>query len=1040
MTQVALRVYNHEIEEMIEKGQSAQAATHCRHILKFYPKHIDTYRLLGKAYLEEHRFAEASDVLQRVLSAVPDDFISQIGMSIIREDEGNLDAAIWHMERAFEAQPSNSAVQDELRHLYARRDGVEPPRIRLTRGALVRMYARGDLYQQAIAEIRAALAEDPQRVDLEVILARMYFLSGQTVAATEVCTRLINKLPYCFEANRILAEILPGTSRANDAAVYLQHVNDMDPYLAFIPEPGARSLDVPDNAVAVDFMEYMPEEEAAAAQSPEWAQTAGVNWESEGEALPDWFSQLGPDQKDTDVNEIEPIPSEDEAPVDVDVDLSEGVIPNNEEEEDSNSIPDWMQSAGWEPTDEITPDVAKGFNLPDEEIEIGEVPAWLQSIAPVEGETADEESQKVAWLDSILPAAEGENEPSGEPESTEDTPPADDTGLIVNNAVETPVDSAPDSGSEQESTLPTLDAIPDWLVEAGLVSAAGEITEEKPSDSLPSEQDYSGIIEETTEVTDSAKVADTIDIPIGSDELNAENELESAELPDWLSDLADQTSVIPDQPLDDQLSPVDQDTHSFPTDSANSTNSDDAPQNLTSVEDIASSEQMDETMAWLESLAARQGADEETLLVDPSERSNDLPDWIKEIETSTEDQNVADFTTAPGPDQGLENTIDSDNLAEEITDTGNFIENEIETVPVLDEETAHKEPLQPIPQDFTDGENNEEISPAGSPTADQIDEASPEEQPFRSTLETASRNLDSDDEALSWLEGLATDQGASEDAHIPEETLTDEIASVAAESQRSLEDTAPIHLPDWLVESEKGETENQSYETEDFKSVPDWLKDLENNENTAVEAPAVSSDNNQTHQLVPPEEEEERPSAPLEPGMEPYFRSNETFDFDETPPAWLKGLEEQSTGLVADTNQEKPDSDNDVWLTNYPTPPGADKMPETATPSEWKPEFNQGEISSETPPVENGPSDPYALLKNARAALEAYNIERALESYTRLIQNGNHLEDAIHDLRDALYRYPIDISIWQALGDAYMRSNRLQEALDAYTKAEELLR
>ena len=40
----------------------------------------------------------------------------------------------------------------------------------------------------------------------------------------------------------------------------------------------------------------------------------------------------------------------------------------------------------------------------------------------------------------------------------------------------------------------------------------------------------------------------------------------------------------------------------------------------------------------------------------------------------------------------------------------------------------------------------------------------------------------------------------------------------------------------------------------------------------------------------------------------------------------------------------------------------------------------------------------------------------------------------------ALYRYPVEVAILQALGDAYMRANRLQDALDSYTKAEELLR
>lgn len=79
-------------------------------------------------------------------------------------------------------------------------------------------------------------------------------------------------------------------------------------------------------------------------------------------------------------------------------------------------------------------------------------------------------------------------------------------------------------------------------------------------------------------------------------------------------------------------------------------------------------------------------------------------------------------------------------------------------------------------------------------------------------------------------------------------------------------------------------------------------------------------------------------------------------------------------------------------------------------------------------------------LHEAQTALQAGNLERALQFYNRLIQEAQHLEDVIHDLHEALYRYPIDVGLWQALGDAYVRSNRLQEALDAYTKAEELLR
>ena len=68
------------------------------------------------------------------------------------------------------------------------------------------------------------------------------------------------------------------------------------------------------------------------------------------------------------------------------------------------------------------------------------------------------------------------------------------------------------------------------------------------------------------------------------------------------------------------------------------------------------------------------------------------------------------------------------------------------------------------------------------------------------------------------------------------------------------------------------------------------------------------------------------------------------------------------------------------------------------------------------------------------------NLSGAIDTYSKLIKKGRFLDEVIFDLRDALYRFPVDVNIWQSLGDAYMRANRLQDALDAYTKAEELLR
>src|SRR5512139_2559997 len=229
MAKVSLRAYNRDIETMIDRGQFDEAIAHCRHILESYSKHLETYRMLGKAYLEYKRYGEAVDIFTRVLVSVPNDFVSNVGMSIIRDEQDKLDDAIWHMERAFEAQPSNAAIQSELQRLYGRRDGVTPPRIRMTRGALAHMYMQGELYPQAISETRSVLQEDQGRGDMQVLLAKAYFKSGQKNDAASAASNVLKRYPYCLDANLVLAEIL-GSDRPESAQVYRKRVIALDPY------------------------------------------------------------------------------------------------------------------------------------------------------------------------------------------------------------------------------------------------------------------------------------------------------------------------------------------------------------------------------------------------------------------------------------------------------------------------------------------------------------------------------------------------------------------------------------------------------------------------------------------------------------------------------------------------------------------------------------------------------------------------------------------------------------------------------------------
>jgi tetratricopeptide (TPR) repeat protein len=261
MTQTNLRFYNRYIQSLLEKDNASAAADHCRHILMSFPKHIKTYRLYGEASLELNRYPEAFEIFRRLLSSVPDDYVAHIGMSVVSEELGKPDSAIWHMSRAYELQPYNVTIQNELRRLTSQRDGLEIQKLSLTRPALARMYARGGLNPQAIAEITTILIDQPERYDLLILLANLRYQTGAIQEAASLAHTILEKLPYCLEAISLLIKILPYGSLTYDLSTILQKYHDLDPYTRYLDETRGDVTQVPDNKVALDWLARYPEPE-----------------------------------------------------------------------------------------------------------------------------------------------------------------------------------------------------------------------------------------------------------------------------------------------------------------------------------------------------------------------------------------------------------------------------------------------------------------------------------------------------------------------------------------------------------------------------------------------------------------------------------------------------------------------------------------------------------------------------------------------------------------------------------------------------------
>lgn len=1235
MAKVSLRAYNREIEAMIDRNHLDEAIAHCKHILKTFPKHLETYRLLGKAYLEFKRYPDAVDVFSRVLVAVPNDFVSNVGMSIIRDEENKLDDAIWHMERAFETQPSNAAIQSELQRLYSRRDGVQLPRIRMTHGALAHMYVKGELYPQAISEIKNVLKEDPGRTDMQSLLARAYYHSGAKNDAAEAASTVLRTEPYALDANRILVEIL-GVDHPENVQAYRQRVTELDPYAAQVSGSIFLSDEVPDVAVTVERLDWNGQ---PVGLQPDWESRQAISLEGgkREQEEPDWlrntFSETPP-------LEGPPVSPFDAAP------------PSAVPAEPADDIPDFLREAGWGQStgafDESKPAFSESEPVSSEQaLAPGELPDWIKAMAPEQpAESSAPEEELPDWINKIdksaLPtAAESTDQPDWMSQLEQPAAPAagdQPDWLQQLGSAEQPAstEEQPDwlKGFENEAATsrPSTGEL-DWL------SHLGE--EAKPAETQPSEFDFLAqppaesetpasrlgeddkqLLKELgfeSESTPAATTADDFDF---LNELTGESEQlapASATTPEpsmkdnlgmsaeeqddsfaWLENLAAKQGATeglltkPEERLEEepewikQAKGMDVDAGQPPV-----------AQPAAHLEELGKSEQeQDDSFAWLEGLAAKQGATE-GLLTKPEERLEDEPEWVRQAKTIGEQPPEIPSAELPGqeakevPAAEPEPAASVENLGKseaERDDAFAWLESlaakqgATEGLLTKPEERLEEEPdwvkqakdvraeQKLVPEQSSSvedtaawlrGLDEEDALAAAEPASSKDDtamwfknrETPSQEIPSPSVQETKPE----EEELPAWMQNIEEDRASETVFNLP-------ASDVAAREPEAEAATPPQseELPDWMLGIEEdGASEthynipaldraaaepepaaDQPLQSEELpawmqgideekasdtdlhipvaevpvpepeaaavspepEGLPDWMQGIDEDKasETDLNIPALEA-TAQTGEKEPAVDTEWM--SAIEP--EPVLETAAAEDAEKTPteelPSWLSELDQEKEQAITPTAL---DADLPSWLrdetgevvaeptrieptraadwhpveTKQPEPEVRAPEPEPepvvfqqetpAAPPEREPVMAQAEVQPprpEIPEVVNiieekiaAVQEPVAIpatpkpprlkgtgkltmpldpvLSQARNELSGSNLSNALENYSRLIKKGRFLDEVIFDLRDALYRFPVEVDIWQSLGDAYMRSNRLQDALDAYTKAEELLR
>jgi tetratricopeptide (TPR) repeat protein len=329
----------------------------------------------------------------------------------------------------------------------------------------------------------------------------------------------------------------------------------------------------------------------------------------------------------------------------------------------------------------------------------------------------------------------------------------------------------------------------------------------------------------------------------------------------------------------------------------------------------------DDAFAWLESLAAKQGANPDELLTRPEDRGETPPEWLSQPESPALGETIAAAATAAAVGAML-------------------------------------------------SKDEEPDKPAAEPTPP-------------ATAEPAA-------EGLEWLEGIEQEgvaeqtqaQPAVASEWLPVEPLAEEAAG--GEVEPGSEETTWESIPSFTAEIARDATapEAPSSATEE---MPDWLR-------TSLE---------------------ETPAAPEAQEL----------------PEWMAATGEvpaQAATALPEAVGQEPEPASSEMLTGSSENERFAAEPETVSGIQ---------IARPTPPEGDD-----AIFEQAQVDLQRGQLDQAVKGYSRLIKKGKLLDEIIYDLRDGTYRYPVDVMIWLTLGDAYKRANRLQEALDAYTKAEGLLR
>ncbi|MFQ5922136.1 MAG: hypothetical protein ACE5M4_04775, partial [Anaerolineales bacterium] len=715
----------------------------------------------------------------------------------------------------------------------------------------------------------------------------------------------------------------------------------------------------------------------------------------------------------------------------------------------SDDLPDWMRDTGpleetldselMKAEEEATPSPEPQIEEPSAEAPSSE--SWLSAVAAVAAEEEDESQSPGAT--SFAPEADTFDQPEAETseEDVEAEAPsfAEETEIFEEEApaeAQTFAEEAPsfaadaDAYGEEAPSLAaeaeTIDqsevsgtsSVPDWLEEIG----------------APPKQPVETESADWGEETPTEPASETPEWLKGLAEEGADSEESgAAAAPDWLREIGEPGSVsqeaegVDAEPQDELAEqPVSEVTGEAPDwlQGIGSGMDEEAPAEVEEIPEAVEPEpepesprvvveEDDEVMDWLEDLAAKQAEA-------PDDEELEAAAQIVAAAPVLEERDIPEE-----PEEGLEwldHLADQRGIDVDVSLTGQEAPEasvpELEPEPELDTAPGWlgRMATQPIP----------EVDMEALEAAARGEEVSPDAE----TKEAQAADIQAQLEELA-LEGEAEGEGPREvapDARTIEARASDLQAEMeAADQEAESVEVAPSEvepqdeIPDWLITA----AEQAEVPTEAPPGLPEeFAEEPEPEAEDRLAEPALAGEQEfqaETAAPLEPETVDER-IAEMEQEVAISEAISEVEELEQVRPS------EAEAAVVVEEQEVEPEVPADLETAEQVEPLEAMEPAdlETGGAEPTEPILEEA-ASPETKKKED-------LLERSRQVLASGDTKAAAEMYGDLVKRKESLESVIEDLRIAVDRTPDNADLWQVLGDAYMRDDQTDEAIDAYRR------